>query len=84
MLPDDRGHVRHAAVAHLQRAFVEDLVAPRVLWKMLGDGHLSSGSQETPVLSEQKVAGSIPTIGDIHTVGPCKKAVFACLATDVK
>ena len=31
-----------------------------------------------------KVAGSIPTIGDFHTVGPCKKAVFACLATDVK
>ena len=29
-------------------------------------------------------AGSIPTIGDFHTVGPCKKAVFACLATDVK
>ena len=27
------------------------------------------------------VAGSIPTIGDFHTVGPCKKAVFACLAT---
>ena len=22
------------------------------------------------------------TIGDLHTVGPCKKAVFACLATD--
>ena len=35
-------------------------------------------------LSEQKVAGSIPTIGDFHTVGPCKKAVFACLATDIK
>ena len=34
-------------------------------------------------LSEQKVASSIPTIGDFHTVGPCKKAVFACLATDV-
>ena len=33
-------------------------------------------------LSERKVAGSIPTIGDFHTVGPCKKAVFACLATD--
>ena len=32
---------------------------------------------------ERKVAGSIPTIGDFHTVGPCKKAVFACLATDV-
>ena len=24
------------------------------------------------------------TIGDLHTVGPCRKAVFACLATDVK
>ena len=34
--------------------------------------------------AERKVAGSIPTIGDFHTVGPCKKAVFACLATDVK
>ena len=22
--------------------------------------------------------------GDFHTLGPCKKAVFACLATDVK
>ena len=33
--------------------------------------------------AERKVAGSIPTIGDFHTVGPCKKAVFACLATDV-
>ena len=31
---------------------------------------------------ERKVAGSIPTIGDFHTIGPCKKAVFACLATD--
>ena len=35
-------------------------------------------------LSEGKVVGSIPTIGDLHTVGPSKKAVFACLATDVK
>ena len=36
-------------------------------------------------LLERKVAGSmIPTTGDFHTVGPCKKAVFACLATDVK
>ena len=35
-------------------------------------------------LSERKVAGSIPTIGDFYTVDPCKKAVFACLATDVK
>ena len=33
--------------------------------------------------SERKVAGSIPTIGDFHTVDPSKKAVFACLATDV-
>ena len=32
----------------------------------------------------RKVAGSIPTIGDFHTIGPCKKAAFACLATDVK
>ena len=37
MLPDDRGHVRHAAVAHLQRVFIEDLVEPRVLWEMLAD-----------------------------------------------
>ena len=35
-------------------------------------------------LSERKAAGSIPTIGDFHTVDPCKKAVLACLATDVK
>ena len=35
-------------------------------------------------LSEGKVVGSIPTIGDLHTVGRCKKAVFACLATDVE
>ena len=34
--------------------------------------------------SEQMLAGSIPTIGDFYIVGPCKKAVFACLATDVK
>ena len=35
-------------------------------------------------LSERKVAGSITTIGDFRTVGPRKKAVFACLATGVK
>ena len=35
-------------------------------------------------LVKPQVAGSVPTIGDFHTVGPCKKAVFACLATDVK
>ena len=29
--------VRHAAVAHLQRVVVEDLVEPRVLQKMLAD-----------------------------------------------
>ena len=34
-------------------------------------------------LSERKVAGSIPTTGDFHTVGPWKKTVFACLATDL-
>ena len=34
---------------------------------------------------KRKVAGSIPpTIGDFHTVGPCKKAGVACLATDEK
>ena len=38
------------------------------------------------VLSDRKVAGSIPdkSKGDFHTLGRCKKAVFACLATDVK
>ena len=41
------------------------------------------GAVVSAALSERKVAGSIPTIGDFHTVGPCKKAVFACLATDV-
>ena len=35
------------------------------------------------VLSERKVAGLIPRIGDFHNVRPCKKAVFACLVTDV-
>ena len=44
----------------------------------------SRGAVVSAALSERKVAGSIPTIGDLHTVGPCKKAVFACLATDVK
>ena len=44
----------------------------------------SRGAVVSAALSERKVAGSIPTIGDFHTVGPCKKAVFACLATDVK
>ena len=37
MLPDDRGHVWHAPVAHLQRVFIEDLVEPRVLREMLAD-----------------------------------------------
>ena len=44
----------------------------------------SRGAVVSAALSERKVAGSIPTIGDFHTVGPRKKAVFACLATDVK
>ena len=35
-------------------------------------------------LLERKVAGSIPTIGDFHTVRPSKEEDFACLATDVK
>ena len=43
----------------------------------------SRGAVVCAALSERKVAGSIPTIGDFHTVGPCKKAVFACLVTDV-
>ena len=34
-------------------------------------------------LLERKVAGSITTNGSFHSVGPCKKAVFASLATDV-
>ena len=45
------------------------------------------GSRDAVVsaaLSERRVTGSIPTIGDFYTVGSCKKAVFACLATDVK
>ena len=41
----------------------------------------SRGAVVSAALSERKVARSIPTIGDFHTVGPCKKAVFACLAT---
>ena len=44
----------------------------------------SRGAVVCAALLERKVAGSIPTIGDFHTVGPCKTAVFACLATDVK
>ena len=44
----------------------------------------SCGAVVSAALSERQVAGSIPTIGDFHTVSPCKKAVFACLATDVK
>ena len=43
----------------------------------------SHGAVVSAALSKRKVAGSIPTIGDFHTVGPCKKAVFACLATHV-
>ena len=41
----------------------------------------SHGAVVSAALSERKVAGSIPTIGDFHTVGPCKKAVFACFVT---
>ena len=52
------------------------------LYPLTGVG--SRGAVVSAALSERKVAGSIPTIGDFHTVGPCKKAVFACLATDVK
>ena len=37
----------------------------------------SRGAVVSAALSERKVAGSIPTIGDFHTV-------IACLATDVK
>ena len=44
----------------------------------------SRGAVVSAALSDRKVAGSIPTIGDFHTVGPCKKAVFACWATDVE
>ena len=44
----------------------------------------SRGAVVSAALSERKVAGSIPTIGDIHTVAACKKAGFECLATDVK
>ena len=44
----------------------------------------SRGAVVSAALLEQKVAGLIPTMGDFHTVGPCKKAVFACLATEVK
>ena len=45
--------------------------------------YTSRGAVVSAALSERKVAGLIPTIGDFHTVGPCKKAVFACLTTDV-
>ena len=39
------------------------------------------GAVVSAVLLERKDAGSIPTIGDFHTVGPCWKAPFASLAT---
>ena len=42
------------------------------------------GMDYSAALSEQKVACSIPKVGNFHTVGPCKKAVLACLATDVE
>ena len=44
----------------------------------------SRGAGVSAALSKRKAAGLIPTIGDFHTVCPCKKAVFACLATNVK
>ena len=62
----------------------------RVSVSLLGEilptnlGILSRGAVVSAALSERKVAGSIPMIGDFHIVGPCKKAVFACLASDVK
>ena len=43
----------------------------------------SRGAVVSAALSERKVAGSIPMIGVFHTIGPCEKAVLACLATDV-
>ena len=45
---------------------------------------MSRGAVVSAVLSERKVAGSVTTISDFHIVDPCTKAVFACLATDVK
>ena len=60
------------------------LVSGRTSKSLWGWSYLCVGSRGAVVsaaLSERKVAGSIPTIGDFHTVGPCKKAVFACLAT---
>ena len=42
----------------------------------------SRGAVVSASLSKRKVAGSIPMIGDFHTVGPCENAIFACLATD--
>ena len=64
-------------------------ISPSV-WGILGDELIhpfcvgSRGAVVSAALSERKVAGSIPTIGDFHTVGPCNKAVYVCLATDVK
>ena len=37
VLPDGRGHVRHAGVAYLQRVLVEDMVEPKLLRKMFND-----------------------------------------------
>ena len=50
---------------------------------MDGD-HANMVQVVSAALSERKVAGSILMIGDFHTVGPCKKAVFACLVNNVK
>ena len=40
--------------------------------------------QEKKKKKKKKIGVSIYSERWAHTVGPCKKAVFACLATDVK
>ena len=64
------------------KRYDKNILAP--MFKILLSCVRSRGAVDSAALSERKVAGSIPTIGDFHTVGPCKKAVFACLATDIK
>ena len=58
-LPDDRGNAWHAAVAHFQLVFIEDLVEPRVLRKMLADGRAKlSANVGGNILAKRKVKPS--------------------------
>ena len=63
------------------------LISEKLLYKRRecqGAACVGSCDAVSVSLSERMVAGLIPTISDFHTVGPCKKAVFACFAIKVK